>query len=143
MASFTCDGLEHAIMQLERLNLFDEDTKREMLFAAGDILVDEARRELSGARYRVSGMAEGVKYRRSVKTDRLGRPYISVSIYGKTAEGAPRSKAAFVLNYGRQDAYGRIHGDYFWTKARETASPKIAQKLREIADEKLRERGLI
>lgn len=142
MASFIVEGAGEALVQLEKADLFDDETVREMLFAGGDILVDEIQRAMQQDTHKIAHLAPKVRYKRTVKKGKDGVPYIAVSAEGKNRTGDRNSTILFVLNYGRSPKYGRITGSYFWTKAVKSATPKISAKYQEIANKILNERGV-
>lgn len=142
MASFVMDGASETLLKLQNANLFDDDAVEEMLFAGGDILVDEIRRAMQQDTHRIAHLASKVKYKRTVKKDKSGVPYIAVSATGNNKTGDRNSTVLFVLNYGRSPKYGQITGSYFWTKAVERAIPKISAKMQETANKILRDRGV-
>ena len=143
MAAFEVDGLDELIRSLEGADLFDDETKQEMLFTAGDIFVDEVKTQMSKSHFRLGDLAKRVTFQRKVKTNKNGDPYIRVTVNGKSKEGQRNAAVLFVLNYGRDKAFGQITGGYFWTVAKEKAKEKISKALQEIATKKLKERGLM
>lgn len=143
MAKFEVDGLDEFIRSLESANLFDDETKQEMLFTAGDIFVDEVKTQMSKSHFRLGDLAKRITFQRKVKTNKYGDPFVRVTANGKNGKGRSNAAILFVLNYGRDKAFGQITGGYFWTVAKEKAKEKISKALQEIANKKLKERGLI
>lgn len=143
MAKFEADGLDEFIRSLESSNLFDDETKQEMLFTAGEIFVDEVKTQMSRSHFRLGDLAKRVTFQRKVKANKYGDPFVRVTVNGKNGKGRSNAAILFVLNYGRDKAFGQITGGYFWTVAKEKAKEKISKALQEIANKKLKERGLI
>lgn len=143
MAKFEVDGLDEAIRSLEKANLFDEETVQEMLHAAADIFVEEVQSEMMRSPFRLADTAKKVKYNKKIKFDKYGDPFVRVTVNGKNEKGQRNAAVVFVLNYGRDKAFGQITGGYFWTVAKEKAKVKISKRLQEIANNILRERGLM
>lgn len=142
MASFVTEGFSEELAKLERMNLFDDAAAEEMLFAAGDVVVDEIQRAMQQAPHRIAHLASKVRYKRKVKKGKDGCPYVTVSASGRNESGDLNATVLFVLNYGRSPKYGQITGSYFWTKALENAAPKVSEKVQEITSKILRERGV-
>jgi len=143
MAKFEVDGLDEAIRSLEKANLFDDETVQEMLFAAGDIFVDEVKAEMAKAPFNLADIANKVKYSKKIKKSKYGDPFVRVTVNGKNEKGQRNAVVAFVLNYGRDKIFGQITGRYFWTTAKEKAKEKISKKLQGIVNRILKERGLM
>lgn len=142
MADFHTSGIDELISQLERMDLFDEEFQRELLFGGADIMTSAAKSKMS-----IHGTGEMVKkigYTKSVKTTKSGARRISVTVKGKHRKSGQRyATIAFVLNYGRSERYGRIPASYAWTKARQTAEPKIAERWERAVVERLKMKGLV
>ena len=143
MANVTISGVDTLVAALEKADLFSQETQEEMLFAAGDILVECIQQEMQRSNFNIASLERNIYYTRKIKKNKYGEPYISVSVKGKNANGQRNATIAFVLNYGRSEDYGEISGGYFWTKGSKTAEPLIFKKIEEIAERRLREGGLL
>ena len=143
MAKVKISGTEELLATLQSENLFDEDMEKELLYAAGDIIVDELRRMVRNSGFRTAEYASSVKYSKTIKKDKNGYPYISITATGKNRQGERRATVLFVLNYGRSEKYGKIQGTYFWTKGVRNAQKRVDAELEKIMTQKLQERGLL
>ena len=93
--------------------------------------------------FHTENYAKSVKYTRKIKYDKSGDPYISITAVGKNEHGERSATVLFVLNYGRQEKYGKIEGTYFWTKGTQNAQKRVNAELEKLLEQKLKERGLI
>lgn len=93
--------------------------------------------------FQTEAYASSVKYRKTIKRDKNGDPYISITAVGKNEHGTRRATVLFVLNYGRAKEYGQITGTYFWTKGVRNAQKRVNAELEKILTQKLKERGLL
>lgn len=146
MAEFSFSGIDDLIKTLENNGLFDDETQKEMLYAGGDILVKEAKSAAQAAGHIGPDDAiSHIGYRKQVKKNKNGSPYITVTATGANKYKQKFATILFVLNYGRKKTQkqGEIRPSYFWSRARQTAEPKIHQKWTEMVTEKLKQKGLI
>lgn len=143
MANLQIEGLDQMIANLQRADLFSEDTQREMLDAAGEIMKDCICREIAKSNFQITQLQRNVSVSSKIKRNKNGDPYISVSVKGKNKEGERYATILFVLNYGRAKKYGQITGGYFWTKGVVAAQAQVQKKLEEIVKQKLNEGGLL
>ena len=109
----------------------------------GDIIVEELQNAVRSSGCRTEADASSVKYRKTIKRDKNGDPYISITAVGKNEHGTRRATVLFVLNYGRAKEYGQITGTYFWTKGVRNAQKRVNAELEKILTQKLKERGLL
>lgn len=116
MANISITGVDELMATLQKANVFDEDMQQELLYAAGDIIVEELQKMVKTSGFQTEAYASSVKYRKTIKRDKNGDPYISITAVGKNEHGTRRATVLFVLNYGRAKEYGQITGTYFWTK---------------------------
>lgn len=138
MASFEMEGLEKAIDELKKADLFDDQTVVEMLTAAGDVIVREIRTKMDASGFDIGSYKTSVSFRKKVRKDKNGDPYITVTVNGKNRQGERKATVLFVLNYGRSAEYGEIPGSYFWTNGTKAAEPLAMKELKKIVEQKLK-----
>ena len=143
MAKISFSGTDELMATLQKASAFDDETQQELLYAAGDIIVEELQNAVRASGFRTEAYASSVKYRKSIKRDKSGDPYISITAVGKNEHGTRRATVLFVLNYGRAKEYGQITGTYFWTKGVRNAQKRVNAELEKILTQKLKERGLL
>ena len=143
MANISITGADELMATLQKANVFDEDMQQELLYAAGDIIVEELQKMVKASGFQTEAYASSVKYRKTIKRDKNGDPYISITAVGKNEHGTRRATVLFVLNYGRAKEYGQITGTYFWTKGVRNAQKRVNAELKKILTQKLKERGLL
>lgn len=143
MANISITGVDELMATLQKANVFDEDMQQELLYAAGDIIVEELQKMVKASGFQTEAYASSVKYRKTIKRDKNGDPYISITAVGKNEHGTRRETVLFVLNYGRAKGYGQITGTYFWTKGVRNAQKRVNAELEKILTQKLKERGLL
>lgn len=143
MAKISFSGTDELIATLQKANAFDDETQQELLYAAGDIIVEELQKMVKASGFQTEAYASSVKYRKTIKRDKNGDPYISITAVGKNEHGTRRATVLFVLNYGRAKEYGQITGTYFWTKGVRNAQKRVNAELEKILTQKLKERGLL
>lgn len=143
MAKISITGADELMATLQKANVFDDEMQQELLYAAGDIIVEELQKMVKTSGFRTEAYASSVKYRKTIKRDKNGDPYITITAVGKNEHGERRATVLFVLNYGRSKEYGRITGTYFWTKGVRNAQKRVNAELEKILTQKLKERGLL
>lgn len=143
MAKISFSGTDELMATLQKANMFDDEMQQELLYAAGDIIVEELQKMVRSSGFRTEGYASSVKYRKTIKQDKNGDPYITITAVGKNEHGTRRATVLFVLNYGRAKEYGQITGTYFWTKGVRNAQKRVNAELEKILKQKLKERGLL
>ena len=143
MAKISFSGTDEIMATLQKANAFDDETQQELLYAAGDIIVEELQKMVKASGFQTEAYASSVKYRKTIKRDKNGDPYISITAVGKNEHGTRRATVLFVLNYGRAKEYGQITGTYFWTKGVRNAQKRVNAELEKILTQKLKERGLL
>lgn len=143
MAKISFSGTDELMATLQKANVFDDEMQQELLYAAGDIIVEELQKMVKASGFRTEAYASSVKYRKTIKRDKNGDPYISITAVGKNEHGTRRATVLFVLNYGRAKEYGQITGTYFWTKGVRNAQKRVNAELEKILTQKLKERGLL
>ena len=143
MASLQVAGTDELMATLQKADVFDDEMQQELLYAAGDIIVEELQKMVKASGFRAEAYASSVKYRKTIKRDKNGDPYISITAVGKNEHGTRRATVLFVLNYGRAKEYGQITGTYFWTKGVRNAQKRVNAELEKILTQKLKERGLL
>lgn len=143
MAKISFSGTDELMTTLQKANAFDDKTQKELLYAAGDIIVEELQNAVRASGFRTEAYASSVKYRKTIKQDKNGDPYITITAVGKNEHGTRKATVLFVLNYGRSAGYGKIDGTYFWTKGVRSAQKRVNAELEKILTQKLKERGLL
>lgn len=143
MAKFVATGIDELNAALKHAGGLDEETIEKMLFAAGDEIVDELQKATRSSGFRTQEYAQHIRYAKNVKRDKTDSPYITISVNGKNAHGTRRAMVLFILNYGRREKPGQIHGTFFWTRGTKSAESRAQKKIEEIQNQKLKERGLI
>ena len=143
MAKISFSGTDELMATLQKANVFDDEMQQELLYAAGDIIVEELQKMVKTSGFQTEAYASSVKYRKTIKRDKNGDPYISITAAGKNEHGTRRATVLFVLNYGRAKEYGQITGTYFWTKGVRNAQKRVNAELEKILTQKLKERGLL
>ena len=143
MAKISFSGTDELMATLQKANVFDDEMQQELLYAAGDIIVEELQKMVKASGFRTEAYASSVEYRKTIKRDKNGDPYISITAVGKNEHGTRRATVLFVLNYGRAKEYGQITGTYFWTKGVRNAQKRVNAELEKILTQKLKERGLL
>ena len=143
MADFTISGLGEVIKSLSNADLYDDDTQAEILYSVGNVVVDSITEEMNKSRFDLKRISKKVKYTKKIRKDKEGNSNIVVTVYGNNSRNARNATVAFVLNYGRQEKYGLIKGGHFWTAGALKAQQKAPAIVEEIAETKLKERGLI
>lgn len=143
MAKISFSGTDEIMATLQKANVFDDEMQQELLYAAGDIIVEELQKMVKASGFRTEAYASSVKYRKTIKQDKNGDPYITITAVGKNEHGTRRATVLFILNYGRAKEYGQITGTYFWTKGVRNAQKRVNAELEKILTQKLKERGLL
>ena len=143
MANISITGVDELMATLQKANVFFFYLQQELLYAAGDIIVEELQKMVKASGFQTEAYASSVKYRKTIKRDKNGDPYISITAVGKNEHGTRRATVLFVLNYGRAKEYGQITGTYFWTKGVRNAQKRVNTELEKILTQKLKERGLL
>lgn len=143
MAEFSFNGMDELIAAMQEADIFDEATQTELLAAGSEHLRDVIREEVVRAPYNLKFVSQKLTKQRKAKKDKNGNYYMSVSVSGKNERGERNATVAFVLNYGRSEAYGKIPGSYFWTRAVKRSEKTVVPVYEAIITEKYKERGLI
>ena len=142
MARFEVTGdADQIINNLERLGLYDEDTKKEVLTGCGEILVRKIK-ELFSSDWQTMETFQHVVLKPKIKVDKYGVPYVTVTVKGKRKDGVRYAAVAFVLNYGRREEYGHILGSHYWNRAIELSESEMMQLIEEVATRKIQEADL-
>lgn len=142
MANIKIEGMDELILTLQKADIFDEETQKEMLNAGANITIANISDEMIKSRFSIGHLTTKLT-KTKIKKNKYGEPQIGVTAKGKNAYGTRNATILFVLNYGRSKKYGEIIGDYFWTKGVRKSEKEIQKRLEEITKEKLKERGLI
>ena len=96
MANISITGVDELMATLQKANVFDEDMQQELLYAAGDIIVEELQKMVKASGFQTEAYASSVKYRKTIKRDNNGDPYISITAVGKNEHGTRRATVLFV-----------------------------------------------
>ena len=143
MAEFRSSGVDGTIRALQQASLFDEDTVARLLERGSELFVGTVRQEMERAPYRLGSILQKVARKgRTVRRDKNGDPFVTVTINGKNRRGERNATVAFVLNYGRRKEFGEIAPAHFWTRAKQQTAEALPQAYADAAEEIYRERGL-
>ena len=142
MAKFETTGLDAMMATLKGSNIFDEETVKELMTAAGEILVAEIKKRVAQSGFATEGYVKSIKPTK-IRENKYGEPYIQVTAVGRNKHGERKAAVLFILNYGCGPEYGRINGTYFWTKGSKEAAKQVDRELEKILTQKLKERGLL
>ena len=142
MAKFETSGLDKMMATLQDVDVLDEATIKEMMDAAGEILVAEIKKRVAQSGFATEDYVKSIKATK-IKRNKYDEPYIQVTSVGKNKHGVRRAAVLFVLNYGRGAGYGKINGTYFWTKGVRSAQKRVNAELEKILTQKMKERGLL
>ena len=143
MANFNSAGVTETIKALERANLFDDDAAGQLLERGSELFVGTVRQEMERAPYRLGSLLQKVARKgKTVKRDKNGDPFVTVTINGKNRRGERNATVAFVLNYGRRKEFGEIAPSHFWERAKQQTAEALPQAYADAAEEIYRERGL-
>lgn len=144
MADLDVSGITDTIRQLNKADLFTDENLKEMLTAGADIMLEavksafvEAGHNNIGLERRTGATYRHIVRRASLRRDKHGDPYMVVSVTGKDSRGQRYGAKAFALNYGRRTG-GKIPADYYWSRAKQNAWPKVNAAMVEIAARKLK-----
>lgn len=142
MAKFETSGIDGMMATLQNAAELDEETVKELMAAAGEIMVAEIKRRVAQSGFATEEYVKSIRPTK-VRKNKYGEPYIQVTAVGKNKHGERRAAVLFVLNYGRGPEYGRITGTYFWTRGSKEAAKQVDRELEKILTKKLKERGLL
>ena len=142
MAKFETSGLDKMMATLQDVDVLDEATIKEMMDAAGEVLVAEIKKRVAQSGFATEGYVKSIKPTR-IRKNKYGEPYIQVTAVGRNKHGERKAAVLFILNYGRGPQYGRITGTYFWTRGSQEAAKRVDKELEELLTRKLKERGLL
>lgn len=142
-AQTSLKGLDDLIKAMQQADLFDEATQTELLAAGTGHLRKMIEEEADRAKYNLKFVSPNLTKDRTIKKDKNGNYYMTVTLRGKNKRGEQYRTVAFVLNYGRREKYGKIEGCFFWTRAVRRAEKTILSVYEDIVEKKLNERGLI
>lgn len=70
MAKISFSGTDEIMATLQKANAFDDETQQELLYAAGDIIVEELQNAVRASGFRTEAYASSVKYRKTIKQDK-------------------------------------------------------------------------
>ena len=143
LADLTFSGMDELIKTMASADIFDDATQTKLLLAGAEQLRSTIREEGSRSGQDVSRMLSKLQKPRKPKTDEDGNKYLTIGVTGKNSRGERNATVLFVLNYGRSEPYGKIHGSYFWTRAVQRASRDVVPIYEKIINEELEERSLI
>lgn len=142
MAKFETSGIDGMLATLQNAAELDEETVKELMAAAGEIMVAEIKRRVAQSGFATEEYVKSIRPTK-VRKNKFGEPYIQVTAVGNNKHGERRAAVLFVLNYGRGPQYGRITGTYYWTKGSQEAAKRVEKELDALLTQKLKERGLL
>lgn len=138
------DGIAEAIRQLEKADLFTDANASKMLKAGAEIMLQSVRSAFVAAGHnrpgwnrRTGDTLRHITMSRSLKKDKHGVPYMSVTITGKDRRNQRYGVKGFVLNYGRRKG-GKITADYYWSTAVHNTWQQVNDKMSDVAAEILK-----
>lgn len=144
MAQMETDGIEEAIRQLNKANLFTDENVKRMLTAGTEIMLASVKSAFvasghnnPGQKRRTGETLRHIAKARVVRRDKNGVPYMFVTIHGKDSRGQRYGAKGFVLNYGRRTG-GKIPADYYWSAAVHNTWQQVNDKMTDIAAEILK-----
>ena len=143
MAEFDVSSMEDLIRSMQELDLFTDGMQDKLVSAGADTLMETIREEAQRSGQDLQRITSKLTKGRTLKKDKNGNRFRDVTITGKNSRGERNGTVAFVLNYGRSEAYGRIEGSYFWTRAVKRTEKSLLPIYEEIINEELTERSLI
>lgn len=144
MAELDVSGITETIRQLNKADLFTDENLKDMLTVGADIMLDavksafiEAGHNNISLKRRTGETYRHIVRRTKLRRDKHGDPYMVVSVAGKDSRGQKYGTKAFVLNYGRRTG-GKIPADFYWSRAKQNAWPKVNDAMAEVAERKLK-----
>ncbi len=143
LADISFTGMDELIKAMEQADIFNDDVQSKLLMAGAEKLREAIREEGSRSGQDVGRMLSKLTKPKSIKTDKDGNKYLTVTVSGKNTRGERNATVLFVLNYGRSEPYGKIHGSYFWTRAVQRSERQVLPVYEKIINEELTERGLV
>lgn len=143
LASISFDGMDDLVKAMSQLDLFDEQTQTKLLTAGTAHLRSVIEEEGTRSGQDVKRMLTKLSKPRKAKKDKDGNYYMTVTVSGKNDRGERNATVLFVLNYGRSEPFGKIHGSYFWTRAVQRSQRDILPIYEKIINEELEERSLV
>lgn len=143
MAEFSVNGMDELIAAMQKADLFDKNTQEDLIDAGSRHLMAVIQEEAASSNFQLKQISNKLSKSRVVKVDKAGDYYKVVTVSGKNERGERNATVVFVLNYGRSEAYGKIQGSYFWTRAVKRSEKTVVPIYESIITEKYRERGLI
>lgn len=116
------DGIQEAIRQLQKADLFTDENLKPILSTGTAIMLSSVKSAFVASGHnnrserRTGGTFQHFTQARKVSRDKRNVPYMYVTISGKDSRGQRYGTKGFVLNYGRRTG-GRIPADYYWSNA--------------------------
>lgn len=135
MAQMRTDGIEEAIRQLNKADLFTDENIKAMLTVGSTVMLEAVKAGFIGAGHSRTGQTYShIKRRTAVRKNKYGDPYMVVTVTGTDSRGQRYATKAFVLNYGRRTG-GRITADYYWSAAKNNAWARVNAAMSDKAAE--------
>lgn len=134
------DGIQEAIRQLNRADLFTDENLKPILTAGTEIMLSSVKSAFVAAGHNNrSERRTGETFQHFTKARRVARdkrnvPYMYVTISGKDSRGQRYGTKGFVLNYGRRTG-GKIPADYYWSNAVKAAWEPVNKAMTDKAAE--------
>ena len=139
MAQMETDGIEEAIRQLNKADLFTDENVKRMLTAGSEVMLTsvksafvESGHNNPGRQRRTGETLRHITKARVVRKDKNGVPYMIVTIHGTDKRGQRYGTKGFVLNYGRRTG-GNIPADYYWSTAVHNTWQQANDKMSDVA----------
>lgn len=144
MAQMETDGIQEAIRQLNKADLFTDENVKRMLTAGTAVMLPAVKSAFvasghnnPGRQRRTGETLRHITKARTVRKDKYGVPYMFVTIHGKDSRGQRYGTKGFVLNYGRRKG-GKIPADYYWSTAVHNTWQQVNDTMSDVAAEILK-----
>ena len=134
------DGIQEAIRQLQKADLFTDENLKPILSTGTEIMLSSVKSAFVQAGHnnrserRTGQTFQHFTKARKVSRDKRGVPYMHVTISGKDSRGQRYGTKGFVLNYGRRTG-GKIPADYYWSNAVQATWKRVNEAMTDKAEE--------
>ena len=134
------DGIQEAIRQLQKADLFTDENLKPILSTGTEIMLSSVKSAFvqaghnNRAERRTGETFQHITKARRISRDKNGVPYMYVTISGKDSRDQKYATKGFVLNYGRRTG-GKIKADYYWSNAVQAAWDSVNQAMTDKAAE--------
>ena len=96
MAKFETTGLDAMMATLKGSDIFDEETVKELMTAAGEILVAEIKKRVAQSGFATEGYVKSIKPTK-IRENKYGEPYIQVTAIGRNKQGERKAAVLFIM----------------------------------------------